>query len=137
VSLFVDTSAFFAVADGDDAHHRPARGTLSAGEPLVTSDHVLVETWLLIGRRLGHPAADAFWQGLRRGAARVEPVTSADVEVAWTIGRDFPDQTFSIVDRTCFAVMERMGITRVATFDRHFAIYRFGPGRREAFEVVR
>jgi hypothetical protein len=33
--------------------------------------------------------------------------------------------------------MERLGITRVASFDRDFAIYRYGPNRDRAFEVLR
>jgi predicted nucleic acid-binding protein len=41
------------------------------------------------------------------------------------------------VDRTSFAVMLRLGVHRVASFDDHFAVFRFGPGRRLAFEVVR
>jgi len=48
----------------------------------------------------------------------------------------FPDQGFALVDRTSFAVMERLGVSRVATFDHHFAVYRFGPGRRHAFAVI-
>jgi predicted nucleic acid-binding protein len=56
---------------------------------------------------------------------------------AWAIGQAFPDQDFSLVDRTSFAVMERLGITRVASFDDHFAVYRFGPRRDRAFEVLR
>jgi hypothetical protein len=33
--------------------------------------------------------------------------------------------------------MRRLGVARAATFDEHFAIYRFGPERRRAFEIVR
>ena len=36
-----------------------------------------------------------------------------------------------------FAVMERLGLTRVASFDRDFAIYRYGRNRTRAFEVLR
>ena len=53
---------------------------------------------------------------------------------------DYPavaDQEFSLVDRTSFAVMERLGITRVASFDNQFSVYRFGPRRSRAFEVIR
>jgi predicted nucleic acid-binding protein len=64
-------------------------------------------------------------------------VTFADLETAWAIGETFPDQDFSIVDRTSFAVMERLGITRAASFDDHFAIYRYGRNRDRAFEVLR
>jgi predicted nucleic acid-binding protein len=45
--------------------------------------------------------------------------------------------SLSLVDRTCFAVMQRLAVHRVASFDAHFAVYRFGPDRRQAFEVLR
>jgi hypothetical protein len=33
--------------------------------------------------------------------------------------------------------MERLGIREAASFDPHFAVYRFGPDRREAFRIIR
>jgi predicted nucleic acid-binding protein len=102
----------------------------------VTSDHVLVETWVLIAHRLGRPAAERFWEALRGGTVAIEPVGPGDLEIAFTIGRDFPDQDFSIVDRTSFAVMQRLGLHRAATLDRHFAIFRFGRDRSRAFEIL-
>lgn len=137
MSLFVDTSAWYAGADEADRNHGRAAEVLSAGERLITSDHVLVETWFLLRVRLGRAAAERFWNGLRRGVAAIEIVGAADLEVAWSIGESFPDQEFSLVDRTSFAVMQRLGIRRAASFDAHFAIYRFGRNRRRAFEVVR
>lgn len=137
MTLFVDTSAFYAAADRSDRGHERAKAWLAAGGSLVTTDHVLVETWLLVHHRLGRAAAERFWDGLRSGAARVEPVGPGDLEAAWAIGELFPDQDFSIVDRTSFAVMQRLGIHRVATFDDDFAVYRFGPQRTRAFEVFR
>ncbi len=61
----------------------------------------------------------------------------ADLETAWLIGEAFHDQSFSIVDRTSFAVMERLALTRVASFDDDFAIYRYGRSREKSFEVLR
>ena len=117
-------------------------GTCKVGRPqleqlLVTTDHVLVETSTLLRIRLHRAAAEAFWDGLRTGVARLETIGPADLQAAWTIGRDFPDQDFSLVDRTSFAVMERLGLERAASFDDDFAIYRHGPKRSRAFEVVR
>jgi predicted nucleic acid-binding protein len=102
----------------------------------VTSDHVLVETWFLLAHRIGRSAAERYWEAIRGGVARVEPVTAADLETAYAIGETFPDQDFSIVDRTSFAVMQRLGVLRAATLDQHFAIFRFGRDRSRAFEIV-
>jgi len=137
VSVFVDTSAWYAAADAGDRSNAPAKRVLSAGERLVTTDHILVETWILLRHRLTRGAAQEFWSGLRSGVATVETVRAADLEAAWHIGLLFPDQDFSIVDRTSFAIMLRLGIRRVATFDNHFAVFRYGPDRKRAFEILR
>ena len=71
------------------------------------------------------------------GGVRIEFVTAGDLERAWAIGEAFPDQDFSIVDRTSFAAMERLGVTKAASFDDHFAVYRYGRNRDRAFEIVR
>ena len=128
---------FYAAADRGDRSNARAKKVLGAGERLVTTDHVLVESWFLIAHRIGPDAAERHWEALRGGAAAVEPVTGADLEVAYAISESFPDQTFSIVDRTSFAVMQRLGVFRAASLDEHFAIYRFGRNRARAFEIVR
>jgi predicted nucleic acid-binding protein len=137
MSLFVDTSIWYAAVDKSDPSNARAKAVLSGGEPLLTTDHILVETWTLIRHRLGRHAAERFWEGLRSGVAIVETVGVADLNSAWEIGRSYRDQDFSIVDRTSFAVMRRLGIERAASLDDHFAIFRFGPSRRMAFTVVR
>lgn len=137
MSLFVDSSALYAAADSSDAANARAKEILSTDEPLVVSDHVLVESWLLLSHRLGRDAAERFWSALRAGAAVIEPVGRADLEVAWEIGEAFADQDFSIVDRTSFAVMRRLGVDRAASFDDDFLIYRHGRNRDRALEVLR
>jgi predicted nucleic acid-binding protein len=136
MSLFVDTSVWYAAADSSDLSNTRAKATLANGEPLLTTDHVLVETWTLLRYRIHRHAAERFWEGLRNGTAAVEPVGPADLEAAWQIGLSYRDQDFSLVDRTSFAVMRRLGIERVASFDDHFAVFRFGPKRRQAFVIV-
>lgn len=137
MTLFVDTSIWYAGADLDDVDHERAEAILSQGEPLLLTDHVLAETWSLIRNRIHRNAAERFWEGIRSGVALVEPVGLADLEAAWQIGLAFPDQDFSLVDRTSFAVMRRLGIERAASFDNHFAVFRYGPRQRYAFEIVR
>jgi uncharacterized protein len=137
VNLFVDTSAFYAATDAGDRSHSRATELLQAAQALVTTDHVLVESWLLMRARGGRVAAERFWAAIRRGLATVEPVLPGDLDAAWRIGEAFADQDFSIVDRTSFAVMERLGLTGAISFDADFAIYRFGPRRDRAFDVRR
>lgn len=137
MNVFIDTSVWFAAANVRDHHNRRAKQVLREAETPVLSDHVLIESWRLIRDKVHRNAAENFWSGLRQGVAHLEKVTSADLEAAWAIGEAFPDQEFSIVDRTSFAVMERLGISRAASFDEDFAVYRYGRKRDRAFTVVR
>jgi predicted nucleic acid-binding protein len=137
LTLFVDSSVWFATLVARDAGHGRAKAIMREASLRVITDYVLVETWLLLNSRYRREAGERFWADVRRGAARVEFVSPADMERAWAIGEAFQDQNFSIVDRTSFAVMERLGIRRVASFDDDFAVYRYGRGRDKAFEVIR
>jgi predicted nucleic acid-binding protein len=135
--LFVDSSVWFAAMVERDHENRRATAILGVKESFVVTDHVVVETWLLLNSRQNRNAAEYFWDGIRQGAAQVTSVTPADLAAGWRIGELYEDQDFSIVDRTSFAVMERLGISRVASFDHHFAVYRYGPKRDRAFQIVR
>ncbi|MGO8759850.1 MAG: type II toxin-antitoxin system VapC family toxin [Terracidiphilus sp.] len=137
MSLFVDTSIWYAAVDSSDRDNNRAKAILKSDEPLVISDLILVEAWMLLSRRLGREVAERFWGGLRESAVAIETVGPADLEAAWQIGISWRDQDFSIVDCTSFAVMRRLGIERAASLDDHFAVYRFGPHRRHAFTVLR
>lgn len=137
MSVYVDTSVWFAAANISDAHNAQAKQLLAETPTRLTSDHVVVETWLLLLRRIHLKAAERFWAGIRRGAAEIVTVMPVDLDVAWGITQAFSDQEFSFVDRTSFAVMERLGLSRVASFDDDFAVYRFGRNRDRAFEVLR
>jgi predicted nucleic acid-binding protein len=137
LSLFVDSSIWFASAVARDRQNARVKNILRRESGHITTDHVVVETWLLLNSRYHHNAADTFWDRIRSGPVQIEPVTLVDLESAWAIGEAFPDQRFSIVDRTSFAVMERLGLRRVASFDDDFAVYRYGRNRDKAFEIVR
>jgi predicted nucleic acid-binding protein len=137
MSLFVDTSILYAAVDSTDSDNARAKTILKSGEPLVITDHILVETWMLLSRRLGRGVAERFWGKLRDGSVAIENVGPADLEAAWQIEQAWPDQDFSIVDCTSFAVMRRLGIDRVASLDNHFAVFRFGPRSKHSFTVIR
>ena len=136
MSTFVDTGAWYALADASDQHHKPASRYYLALAPerrLVTSDLVLAESWTLIGAHLGRPAALKFWETLRDTRVPILTVEPSDLEAAWRIAQAFPDQAFSFCDCTSFAIMERLGIEEAFAFDAHFLVYRYGVARRRAF----
>jgi predicted nucleic acid-binding protein len=137
LSVFVDSSIWFAAAVAKDHNNARARSILQSTWDHVTTDHVLVETWLLLNSRYRRDVAELFLEKALSGGVHIEIVTAADIQAARAIGTAFPDQTFSIVDRTSFAVMQRLGIVRAASFDNDFAVYRYGGGRDKAFDIVR
>ena len=137
MTAFVDTSVWFAAIVTRDKSNSRAKAILRSNTDLATTDHVLIETWQLLNARYRRDAAEQFWEALRMGAAHIELVSAQDLELAWNIGLEFPDQEFSVVDRTSFAVMQRLGLTQAASFDNDFAVYRYGRRRDKAFEVLR
>ena len=86
MTLFVDTSIWYAAADSSDRSNARAKAILKSRGRLVTSDHILVETSTLLHHKVQRSAAERFWDGLRSGVAIIEAVGLADLEVAWEIG---------------------------------------------------
>lgn len=131
--IFVDTGAWYALVDSDDANHKAAAAFLAANTmQLITTNFIFSETVNLIRYRIGHEATLSFGQKLMESnLARVIAVTSADEERAWDIFSKFRDQDFSFVDCTSFAVMERMKLSTAFGFDRHFSVMKYAvvPGK--------
>lgn len=135
--MFVDTGAWYAIADASDRHHAAARAFYLDRAPsgrLVTTDLVVCETWALVAAHLGRTAAVTFWETLRVTRIPILTIESVDLEAAWRILLSFADQDFSFTDCTSFAVMERLGLDEAFAFDVHFLVYRFGPRRQRAIK---
>lgn len=126
MTLFVDTSAFYALMDRDDLNHASARRfwtQLSPDEPLLTHNYVLVETSALLQRRLGIEALQAFVDELVLPISAVfVDRTVHDAAVSGVLGAQL--RQLSLVDAVSFEVMRRSGIRAAFAFDDHFA--RFG-----------
>jgi predicted nucleic acid-binding protein len=126
--IFVDTAAFLAIENRRDAHHEEALafrdGCLGIGDPLVTSDYVLAESYTIIRLRAGHSVAVEFGEDVRASRIlRVEYLTRETLEAGWQIFKAFADKEFSFTDCTSFALMERLQISTAFTFDEHFRQY--------------
>lgn len=137
MTIFVDSSVWFAAVFEKDADHKPALKILDEAPALLTTDHIVVETWLLLKNRFNQAIAEEFCRRIMGGWCQIETATFEDLLGAEVVRNAFQDQKFSLVDRTSFVVMERLGIARVASFDSDFLIYRYGANRDRAFEVLR
>ena len=123
MSVFVDTSAFYALLDEDDDHHIEAvQVWRRLGErltPLVTSNYVVVETTALLQARLGMLAVRCFADALLLPVEMffVDNGTHARAVAAHrTAGRP----RLSLVDCASFEVMRRLGQEEAFAFDDHF-----------------
>ena len=137
MKAFVDSSVWFAAANKKDRNNTAAVRLLGLHDNLLTSNLVVTETWLLINSRACFADAKGFWGSMRKSPVMIAQVLPEDMEQAWTVAEHFSDQRFSLIDCSSFVLMERLGVNRVISFDNDFVIYRYGPARDRAFEVLR
>jgi len=123
--IFVDTSAWYALLDKNDADHYAAvKFYDSLVHPLVTSNYIADEVITLARIRLGYKVAVEVGQKLwDESIANLIRVMPEDEKRAWEIFVKYRDKTFSFTDCSSFALMERIGITEVFAFDEHFTQY--------------
>lgn len=131
MTVFGDTSAFFALLDGDAAEHQAAAGIVDglarSGEGILTHEYVVVETIALVQRRLGLDLVRDFVDDLL-----------APVEIAW-VDRELHlraraamladgKRGVSLVDWTSFLLMRDRGLGTAFAFDDDF--------RRQGFTML-
>lgn len=128
--LFVDTSAWYPIADRSHPDHaalaRALRERIGQGVRIVTTNLVVAESHALLLRRAGQRAALAFLKSVRQAPNRIEYITPERETDA--IGRwieRFRGQPFSLADAASFALMTALGIREALTLDHHFAVAGF------------
>lgn len=123
--VFVDTSFFKGLIDAhDDFHQKAKERWLKLKEKntaLITSNYVLDESFTLIRIRCGIKIVDQFRDDIVKSShvIKVMRVTVTDEANAWKwFLNDWSKLSFT--DCVSFALMKRLDIARVATFDEHF-----------------
>ena len=119
---FADTSFWFGLQERMDGRHKMARALVERGVGrVVTTNHVVGETWTLLRRRSGHTAAVGFIDRLTAlpdtEVIHVDEAVEAD---AWRWLRSRSEREYSFVDATSFAVMRRRRIREALAFDGDF-----------------
>ena len=122
MDTFVDTGAWCASVVPSDPRHRNLPAWL-AGSPvrLLTTDCVVDETLTLLRAR--GERTRAIELGRRffdLAGVAVHRVDADDARRAWTYFRDETHRDWSFTDCPSRAVIERLHLKRVLTFDHHF-----------------
>lgn len=124
--IFVDTSYWAALGNATDARHETAKKLWISKTPVVvTSNHVLGETWTLLNRRCGHRAAIAAAAIRYSTVVRIEHVTADLEEQAWQWLARHNEREYSFVDATSFALMRNKKIRNAYAFDGDFSAAGF------------
>ena len=127
--VFVDSSAYLALLDVDDEHHREAREIIQelaqARYRQFTTNVLLIESHALILSVLGRGRAAQFLKDMEESNTVVIRARAADEERAKQILFQYTDKDFSFADCISFAVMERLALRLAFSFDRDFAQYGF------------
>lgn len=129
---FADTSWWVAWALPGDGRHDDAVALLDhlgPGEQVLTSNHVVGETWTFLRRRDRHATAVTFLDRVDRlgteGRLVVHQVTAEQEAHAWRWLRRHDERTYSFVDATSFRVMRDRRLREALAFDQDFAAAGF------------
>lgn len=124
--IFVDTSAWVALADRHDRDH--AR-TLDVGRRIargeygkqVTTNYVMTETLTLVRRRLGLSAAVSLAKTFAESdEVRVFWIEPVHHDEGVRIMASHPDKVWSLTDCTSFVVMNALQIRQALALDDDF-----------------
>lgn len=128
--VFLDSSYFKALIDEFDDFHKIAFLIFSElnehKSELITTNYIVDETLTLLRVKKNLDAAILLRDLIRAGSPiitiyRITPEDDAD---AWSWFTNSWSR-LSFTDCTSFAVMKRLGLTHVATFDKHFSLAGF------------
>ncbi len=135
MAILLDASVIVAAADEADLNHAAAVAWFArADEPLLLGSLTLAELDLLLQRELGLAATLALLQTITAGAIRLVAPTDADLRRAGEHLEAAAEHRPRLADATLVATAERLGVRRIATFDRRpIAVFR--PAHVRTFDL--
>jgi predicted nucleic acid-binding protein len=122
-AVFVDTSGLLALLNAKDDHHtravRAFANLRARQAPLVSTSYVLVETYALVGRRLGLDAVRSFRADFAP-LLDVVWVDDAGHEAGLALLLDRRRRRVSLVDAVSFITMRQRRVGEAFAFDPQF-----------------
>ncbi len=128
--IFVDSSAWIALADEDDSHHQEAASSYPSifknHKHLITSNLIMAETYIVLLKELGHGAGIEFLERTKTSPRILKIYSNDGIEAeAEAILGKYIDQDFSYADAVSFVIMRNQKIRKAFSFDRHFVTAGF------------
>ena len=135
MAILLDASVVLAAADRADLNHAAALAWFArSDEPLLLGALTLGELDVLLQRELGVAASLALVRALTGGAIRLVAPTEADLARAVELLDAAAEHSPRLADALMVAAAERLGVHRIATFDRRpIAVLR--PRHVRAFDL--
>jgi len=131
-SIVVDAGPLIALFDRDDRHHRRAVEFVRDGRArLITNLPVLTEATFLL-RFSVEAQRDLLWWAHK--SLEIDQGTSADLPRIIALLEKYRDMPADFADASLVALAERLNVSRIASVDSDFTIYRLSDKRR--FENV-
>ncbi|MCG2769798.1 MAG: PIN domain-containing protein [Anaerolineae bacterium] len=127
--IFVDTSAWDAIADAGDPNHEMSllfNDEIADRCRLVVTNYVLDELYTLLMMNVGHQRTVDFKRKLdvlaQEGILVIIWVSEDIAAEAWTVFEQFNvDKQWSFTDCVSYVVMKQREIVEAFAFDHHFA----------------
>lgn len=127
--IFVDTSAWDAIADAGDPNHEMSllfNDEIADRCRLVVTNYVLDELYTLLMMNVGHQRTVDFKRKLdvlaQEGILVIIWVSEDIATEAWTVFEQFNvDKQWSFTDCVSYVVMKQREIVEAYAFDQHFA----------------
>ena len=121
----MDSSAWIAIYDRSDEHHREAVDIkdrlLLFRTTFVLTNHVFDEVVTFLKTRVGHRFALSFGQMVKTSKFVKMIHCSEEIEdKAWAFLERYEDKDFSLTDCVSFILMNTLGIKEFFAFDEHF-----------------
>ncbi len=124
--ILLDTSFLYALNDANDCNHeRTVRFLRSSNDSLYLPASVLPELCYLLHSRLGHHVMRRFLSGLAASNLQIVEGVRTDMNRIAELLEQYADAQLDYTDASIITLAERLGITRIATYDRRdFTIVR-------------
>ena len=120
--VFIDTSFVVALVNEKDQHHARASELSETfdGQPLITTDAVLLEVGNALARSFKKQAAEIIADFLTSDEVEMVNLDATLFQKAFELYRTHTDKAWDMTDCVSFVVMRERGVADALTSDKDF-----------------